>query len=86
MNLQQASSKTKVSEDAKSVAELYSNAKKAMIVYQQNFVTEGCSQNCSLIFAVISGHISDLRETVSLMVKAKNNSQGLVDIGNQSRC
>ena len=71
--------KTTASDDAKSVAELYGNAKKAMIVYQQNFVTEDAAELLADL-AVVSGHIGSPRDGI-LMVKAKNNSQGLVDMG-----
>lgn len=68
-----------VSDSAKEVAELYSNAKKAMIVFQQNFVTEDAAVLIADI-AVVSGHIGSPRDGI-LMVKAKNNSQGLIDLG-----
>ncbi len=71
--------KVKVSDDAKAVAELYGNAKKAMIVYQQNFVTTDAAVLIADI-AVVSGHIGTPRDGI-LMVKAKNNSQGLIDLG-----
>ncbi len=66
-------------DDAKAVAELYGNAKKAMIVYQQNFVTTDAAALIADI-AVISGHIGAPRDGI-LIVKAKNNSQGLIDLG-----
>ncbi|MDD2189346.1 MAG: FAD-dependent oxidoreductase [Eubacteriales bacterium] len=71
--------KIETSDDAKMVADLYGKAKKAMIVFQQNFVT---THAASLIadIAVISGHIGAPRDGI-LMVKAKNNSQGLIDLG-----
>ena len=71
--------KVTVSEDAKAIAELYGNAKKAMIVYQQNFVTTDAASLIADI-AVVSGHIGSPRDGI-LLVKAKNNSQGLVDLG-----
>ena len=68
-----------VSEDAKEIAELYANAKKAMTVFQQNVVT---TEAASLLgdIAVVSGHIGKARDGI-LMLKAKNNSQGLIDLG-----
>lgn len=68
-----------VSEEIGEVAELYSNAKKAMIVFQQNLVT---TEAATLIadIALISGHIGKPRDGI-LQIKAKNNSQGLVDLG-----
>ena len=68
-----------VSEEAKEIAELYANAKKAMIVFQQNVVTTEAAALLGDI-AVVSGHIGKARDGI-LMLKAKNNSQGLVDLG-----
>ena len=69
----------KVSEEAQEIAELYAGAKKAMIVFQQNVVSVSCASLLADI-AVISGHIGSPRDGI-LMVKSKNNSQGLVDLG-----
>jgi formate dehydrogenase major subunit len=69
----------KVSAEAKAVAGLYGNAKKAMLVFQQNMVTTEAAALLGSI-AVVSGHIGAPRDGI-LMVKAKNNSQGLVDLG-----
>lgn len=68
-----------VSEEAKAVAELYAKAKKAMIVFQQNLVT---TEAASLIadIALLSGHIGAPRDGI-LQLKAKNNSQGIADMG-----
>ncbi len=64
---------------ADEVAELYGKAKKAMIVFQQNLVSvEGATLLANI--AAISGHIGSPRNGI-LQVKAKNNSQGLVDLG-----
>ncbi len=68
-----------VSEDAKAVAELYAGAKKAMIVFQQNFVSVEAATLLADI-AVVSGHIGSPRDGI-LQIKAKNNSQGLIDLG-----
>jgi len=61
------------------IAELYASAKKAMIVFQQNLVT---SDAATLIgdIALVSGHIGKPRDGI-LQIKAKNNSQGLIDLG-----
>ncbi|QAT43031.1 FAD-dependent oxidoreductase [Aminipila luticellarii] len=69
----------KVSEEAASIAALYGSAKKAMIVFQQNLVT---TEAAALIadLALLSGHIGTPRDGI-LQIKAKNNSQGLVDLG-----
>jgi formate dehydrogenase major subunit len=72
-------SKAAVTDDMKSVAEAYAKAKKAMIVFEQNFVT---TEAASLIadIALLSGHIGAPRDGI-LQLKPKNNSQGLIDIG-----
>lgn len=66
-------------DDCRGVAELYGNAKKAMIVFTQNFVT---TEAASLLadIALLSGHIGSPRDGI-VQVKAKNNSQGIVDLG-----
>lgn len=68
-----------VSDEAKAVAELYAGAKKAMIVFQQNVVSTEAAVLLGDI-AVVSGHIGKARDGI-LMLKAKNNSQGLIDLG-----
>nr|WP_027398155.1 molybdopterin-dependent oxidoreductase [Anaerovorax odorimutans] len=68
-----------VSNEAKEIAEIYSKAKKAMIVFQQNFVTTDTATLLADI-AVISGHIGSPRDGI-LQIKPKNNSQGLIDLG-----
>ena len=77
--LQDSLKKIKVSKEAKEIAELYVNAKKAMIVFQQNVVSEEAAALLADM-AVISGHIGGARNGI-LEVKPKNNSQGLIDIG-----
>lgn len=71
-----------VSKDAAEVVDLYGKAKKAMIVFQQNFVT---TEVATLIadIALLSGHIGSPRDGI-LQVKAKNNSQGIIDLGIKS--
>ena len=68
-----------VTDDAKAVAEAYAKAKKAMIVFEQNFVT---TETASLLadIALLSGHIGSPRDGI-LQIKPKNNSQGLIDMG-----
>ena len=68
-----------VCDEIKAVAELYANAKKAMIVFQQNVVTTEAAALLADI-AVVSGHIGKARDGI-LQLKAKNNSQGLIDLG-----
>ncbi|MDY4060134.1 MAG: FAD-dependent oxidoreductase [Anaerovoracaceae bacterium] len=61
------------------VAQDYASAKKAMIVYQQNILSVEAATLIGDI-ALISGHIGSPRDGI-LMVKSKNNSQGLVNMG-----
>ena len=64
---------------AKEIAEMYLNAKKAMIVFNQNLISKEAATLLADI-AMISGHIGSPRDGI-LQVKPKNNSQGLVDMG-----
>ncbi len=68
-----------VSEAAKEIADIYTTAKKAMIVFNQNLITVDAAALLADI-AMVSGHIGSPRDGI-LQVKAKNNSQGLVDLG-----
>lgn len=68
-----------VSEDAKAIADEYMGAKKAMIVFNQNLVSVDTARLIADI-AALSGHIGSPRDGI-LQVKAKNNSQGLIDLG-----
>lgn len=61
------------------IAKEYLASKKAMIVYQQNIVSVEAATLIGDI-AMISGHIGSPRDGI-LLVKAKNNSQGIVDMG-----
>ena len=62
-----------VCDEIKAAAEAYANAKKAMIVFQQNVVSEDAAALIADI-ALLSGHIGTPRDGI-LEVKAKNNSQ-----------
>ena len=66
-------------EEIKEVAEMYGGAKKAMIVFQQNVLSVEAATLLADI-ALLSGHIGGPRNGI-LEVKAKNNSQGLIDLG-----
>lgn len=77
--LAESLAKVKVTKEAAEIAELYAGAKKAMIVFQQNLATVEAATLLADI-AVLSGHIGAPRDGI-LQVKAKNNSQGLVDMG-----
>lgn len=68
-----------VSPEARDIAKLYGEAKKAMIVFAQNQVSVEAAELIADL-AVISGHIGKPREGI-VQIKAKNNSQGLVDLG-----
>jgi formate dehydrogenase major subunit len=68
-----------VCEDAKAIADMYLGAKKAMIVFNQNLITTEAATLLADI-ALVSGHIGTPRDGI-LQIKAKNNSQGLVDLG-----
>jgi formate dehydrogenase major subunit len=67
----------KVSAKAQEVADLYLGAKKAMIVTQQNSVSEAAAELIADL-ALLSGHIGAARNGI-LLVRPKNNSQGLAD-------
>ncbi|MFA5527434.1 MAG: molybdopterin-dependent oxidoreductase [Peptostreptococcales bacterium] len=68
-----------VSKEASEIADAYMAAKKAMIVFNQSLLSlEGAKLVADI--AVISGHIGGPRNGI-LEVKAKNNSQGLIDMG-----
>jgi len=71
--------KVKVSDQMAEVAAVYAKAKKAMIVYNQNFVTKEAATLIADI-ALLAGHIGTPRDGI-LQVKAKNNSQGIIDLG-----
>ena len=68
-----------VSEDAREIADMYMAAKKAMIVFNQNLISVDAAKLIADI-ALLSGHIGSPRDGI-LQVKAKNNSQGMVDLG-----
>ncbi len=68
-----------ISDEIKSMTDVYINAKRAMIVFDQNLIsTEAATLLADL--AMVSGHIGNPRDGI-LQLKAKNNSQGLVDLG-----
>lgn len=69
----------KVGEEAAEIAKLYTDAKKSMIVLQQNVVSEDCATLLADL-AVVSGHVGSPRDGI-LLVKPKNNTQGINDLG-----
>ncbi len=68
-----------VSADLKIMTEAYLEAKKAMIIFDQEAVTE---EDASLIaaIAVLSGHIGSPRNGI-IQLRSNANAQGLVDLG-----
>ncbi len=70
---------TELCDEAREVAEMYANAKKAMLVYQQNVVSVEAATLMGDL-AAISGHIGKPRDGI-LAIRPKNNSQGLTDMG-----
>ncbi len=68
-----------VSSDAKAVAKEYKDAQKAIIVFDQNYVTAGAARLIADI-AVVAGKIGLPRRGI-IQLKPKNNSQGLSDMG-----
>ena len=77
--LKKSLNKFKVTDEAKEIAEIYAGAQKAMIVFQQNVLSEEAAGLIADI-AAISGHIGKPRDGI-LEIKSKNNSQGLIDMG-----
>ena len=67
-----------VSDEIEEIANVYASAKKAMLVFQQNVVSVNVATMIANI-ALLSGHIGAPRDGI-LQIKAKNNSQGLVDM------
>ncbi|MPW25068.1 molybdopterin-dependent oxidoreductase [Alkalibaculum sp. M08DMB] len=68
-----------VGDDAKVLVDIYTNSKKAIIVFDQNRITSDSAKMIANI-AVIAGHIGKARSGI-IQLKPKNNSQGLSDIG-----
>lgn len=67
------------SSDAKEIAAAYTGAKRAMLVFDQNYVTSEAAKLIADI-AVVSGQIGKARRGI-IELKPKNNSQGLADMG-----
>jgi len=68
-----------LSDEAKEIAKLYTSSKKAMIIFDQNYLTPEASRLIANI-AVVSNQIGKPRRGI-IQLKPKNNSQGLADIG-----
>ena len=69
----------KINKKAQKIADEYLAAKKAIIVYQQNTITEEAAE-LALEIALLSGHFGKPRDGV-VRIAPKNNSQGLYDFG-----
>ena len=68
-----------ITDEIKTLTDIYLNAKRAMIVFDQNLISvEAATLLADL--AMVSGHIGNPRDGI-LQLKPKNNSQGLVDLG-----
>ncbi|MDX9916615.1 MAG: FAD-dependent oxidoreductase [Gudongella sp.] len=65
--------------EAIDIAELYLEAKKPVIIFDQNYITVEAARLIADI-AVVSGHIGKPRRGI-VQLKPKNNSQGVADLG-----
>ncbi|ADL07029.1 NAD(P)-binding protein [Thermosediminibacter oceani] len=70
---------TAVSDDIREIARLYGKAGNAMVVFDHERLTRDAERLIASI-AVVSGHIGRPRNGI-VMLKAKGNAQGLVDMG-----
>ncbi|SET76603.1 formate dehydrogenase major subunit [Natronincola peptidivorans] len=68
-----------ISQEAKEIADLYGNAKKAIIVFEQNAITVDAAKLLANM-AVIAGHVGKARSGI-IQLKPNSNSQGLRDMG-----
>jgi formate dehydrogenase major subunit len=68
-----------ISSDAKKVAEKIMNAKKVLFLYQ-DAVLSSSAANMIANIALISGHLGKPRDGI-LIIRGKNNSQGLIKAG-----
>ena len=71
--------KVAVGEEAARLADAYVAAKKAMFVYEQNVLSVEAAALITEI-AALAGHLGAPRDGI-LVVKPKNNSQGIADLG-----
>ena len=71
-----------VTEEIREAAELYGKAKHAMSVFQQNILSVEAATLLADI-AAVSGHMGSPRNGI-LELRAKNNSQGIADLGIRS--
>lgn len=68
-----------VSEEAKEIAKVYAESKKAMIVFDEQSISSKAEKLIANM-ALISGHIGKPRSGI-IQLKPKNNSQGIIDMG-----
>ncbi|WP_053955293.1 molybdopterin-dependent oxidoreductase [Inediibacterium massiliense] len=77
--LKESLSHVEVTQNAKEIANLYASSKKAIIIFDQAFLSYN-AQKLIANMAVISNHIGEARCGI-IQLKPNNNSQGLVDMG-----
>lgn len=68
-----------ISPEAADIAQIYAKSKKAIIVFEQKYITPDAATLLGNI-AVLSGHIGKARSGI-IQLKQNNNSQGLSDMG-----
>ncbi|MGB9812061.1 MAG: NAD(P)-binding protein [Thermovenabulum sp.] len=68
-----------VSDEVKEIAKLYGKAKNAVVIFDHDRLTKEAERLIAHM-AVVSGHIGRPRNGI-LMLRSKNNSQGLSDLG-----
>jgi len=68
-----------ITEDVKAMTEAYLEAKKAMIIFDQDAVSEDDAALIASI-AVLSGHIGSPRNGI-IQLRSNANAQGLIDLG-----
>lgn len=65
--------------EAREIAKLYGQAKKAMIIFEEKGITTGGAKMLANI-ALVAGHIGGVGKGI-LQLKANSNGQGLIDMG-----
>lgn len=68
-----------VSKEAREIADIYYNSKKAMIIYDEKQVTPDAAKLLANM-AVLTGHIGKARSGI-IQLKSNSNSQGITDMG-----
>ncbi len=78
-DLKKSLEKIKPSSEAIDIAELYLESKKAMIIFDENYISSEAAKILANI-SVVAGQIGKPRRGI-IQLKPKNNSQGLADMG-----